>query len=130
MSDRKRILVVEDDKDISRALTVRLRAAGYDVVTAFDGLMGMSTAVKHRPDLAILDVMMPAGGGLDLAERLQNLASTAGTPFIVLTASKRAGLRERAMALGALAFLEKPYDPEALLAEVRRGLGDPAPATA
>ena len=110
-----KILVVEDDQDINRAITLRMRTAGYDVVNAFDALTGMKVAAQEKPDLAILDISMPAGNGLALAERMRNLAATATTPFIFLTASKRGSLRQRAEELGAAAFLEKPYEAEQLM---------------
>ncbi len=124
----KKILVVEDDQAISKALVFRLRSAGYEVVTAFDAIMGMSVAAKEEPDLAILDISMPGGNGLDLAERLQNLAKTACMPFLVITASKKYALRQRALDLGARAFVEKPYDPDKLLSAVREALGEPVEA--
>ena len=121
---KKKILVVEDDKDINRAISIRLRSAGYKVSSAFDGLMGISVAAKESPDLAILDISMPAGNGLDLAERMKMLNQTSNTPFIVITASKRPTLKDRARELGCSAFIEKPYLPETLLAEVKKALGE------
>lgn len=117
-----KILIVEDDHDVSRALAIRLKRAGYDVVAAFDGLGGMISAVKEKPDLVIMDISMPAGSGFDLAERMQSLAQTASTPFIFITASCRPGLRQRAKDLGASAFLEKPYEPNEILYAVERAL--------
>ena len=121
---KKRILVVEDDQAISKALMFRLSSAGYEVISAFDAITGMAAAAKEKPDVAILDISMPGGNGLDLAERMQNLGKTAGVPFIVITASKKYSLRQRALDLGAKAFIEKPYDPGKLLGAVRECLGE------
>ncbi len=123
-----KILIVEDDPDVCRALAIRLRRSGYEVVTAGDGLGGMSAAVKERPDLAILDISMPAGNGFDLADRMQNHGTTAGVPFIFFTASSRPGLREQARKLGAAAFIEKPYEPAELLSSIERALEKSRPA--
>ena len=112
----KKILIVEDDQKIGVALSVRLKAAGYEVVLATDAMAGSSLAVKHKPDLMILDVTMPAGTGLLVAERSQTNPTTAGTPFIILTASKNKVHREKAEELGAAAFFEKPYEADELLA--------------
>jgi DNA-binding response OmpR family regulator len=92
----KKILIVEDDKNIMMALTVRLRNAGYVVLVAFDAVMALGIAIKQRPDLVLLDISIPGGNGFMVAERLQNSTLTAGVPMLFLTASKQPGLRERA----------------------------------
>ena len=122
---KKTILVVEDDKKIVMALTVRLKGHGYDVVAAYDAAMAMSIAMEHRPDLVLLDISMPGGNGFMVAKRLQDEVSTAGVPFIFLTASKQPGLRETARDLGAVGFFEKPYEAEALLAAIDGALSAP-----
>jgi len=114
----KKILIVEDDEKVARALAFRMKAAGFETAIASDGLSGIRSAVNHRPDAIILDISLPAGDGFLVAERIQaNIAHP--MPIIFLTASKRADFRERASNLGAAAFFEKPYEPEALLAAVR-----------
>jgi CheY-like chemotaxis protein len=120
----KRILIVEDDKKIVTALSVRLKAAGYETVAAFDAALAMGQALKSQPDLVLLDISMPGGNGFTVAERLQNSLVTAGTPFIFLTASKQPALRQKAMDLGAAGFFEKPYDADKLLAAIQKALGD------
>ena len=120
----KTIVIVEDDRNIATALGIRLKACGYNVVIAYDAISGVTAAVRARPDLVLLDVSMPGGGGMVVAERLRSLAPTAATPLIFLTASKDPGLRPRAEALGASGFFEKPYDPQDLLASVAVALGD------
>ncbi|HEY7494385.1 MAG TPA: response regulator [Candidatus Tectomicrobia bacterium] len=121
----KKILIVEDDKKIIAALTVRLKAAGYEVLTALDAVMAMRVALKNEPDLVLLDISMPGGNGFMVAERLQNSTVTVGVPMIFLTASKQPEMRQKAMELGAAAFFEKPYEAEALLTAIRQALGDP-----
>ena len=121
-----KILVVEDDKNIALALAVRLRAAGYDVITAPDAVLAVSMALKHAPDLILLDLLMPGGNGFLVAERLQDLEAMLGVPCIFLTASKQPGLREQARRLGAAGFFEKPYDAGKLLAIIRETLEAPA----
>jgi DNA-binding response OmpR family regulator len=116
------ILIVEDDKDIARSLTIRLKAAGYEVVNAFDAVLAMSAATKHRPDLAVLDVNMPGGDGFAVGQRLIDSATTAGVQLIYITASRRPGLREKAAELGAVGFFEKPYDASELVAAIDSAL--------
>jgi DNA-binding response OmpR family regulator len=121
-----KILIVEDDKKIATALAVRLKAEGFEFEIAVDAIMGISAARRLSPDLIILDISMPAGDGFTVAERLRSLNQTMFTPFIFLTASKQPGLKERAMEAGAVAFFEKPYEPEKLLSTIKGALAEAA----
>ena len=117
---KKKILVIDDDPKIVQALQIRLKSAGYEVLTAADGVYGLRLAMEGKPDLVILDIIMPVGGGFSVAYRLREQASE--MPIIFITASKKAGLREMAKNLAAVSFLEKPYEPEELLAAVAKAL--------
>jgi len=121
----KHILIIEDDPNIARSLTVRLQAAGYETSLASDGLSGVHSAVRHRPDLVLLDISLPAGDGFSVAERIQTNIPTP-TSIIFLTASKRPEFRQRATALGAVAFFEKPFETHDLLATIRQSLAQPS----
>ena len=118
-----KVLIIEDDKKIALALSVRLKAKGYEVSIAQDSVTGLNMATRQRPDIVLLDITMPGGGGFLVAERMQNLAGTVGTPVIFLTASKDPSFRKRADELGAAAYIEKPYEPEELLSTIERVLG-------
>ncbi len=117
-----KILIVEDDRKIATALAVRLKAEGFEVEIAMDAAMGITFARRTQPDLIILDISMPAGDGFIVAERLRTIVQTMSIPFIFLTASKQPGLRERAQDVGAVDFLEKPYDAAKLVATVKKAL--------
>jgi CheY-like chemotaxis protein len=119
------ILVVEDDNRIIEILNIRLQAAGYRVSAARDAASAVLMATRLRPDLILLDILLPGDNGLLVAERLQDTAATAGIPLMFLTASSQPGLREQAMALGAVGFFEKPYEAEELLASIEAVLGHP-----
>ena len=121
---RNKILIVEDHCKLAMALAVRLRAAGQEVVLAYDALAGLDSAIKNQPDLVLLDIGLPAGGGLLLAERIQNLVPK-HTPIIFLTASRQPGLRDKAMALGPAGFLEKPFEAGELMAAIQNVLNPP-----
>jgi len=122
MGQKKRILIVDDERDIVKALTIRLRGAGYEVVTAFDGAQGIFMAHKENPDLIILDIRMPAGNGFSVAEKLKQSTNTLAIPVIFLTGSPERNSEEKAMALGVRFYVKKPYDPEELLDAIKRAL--------
>jgi two-component system response regulator ArlR len=117
----KKILIVEDDENIAKALSIRLKNVGYEVSVAPDALTGVENAVKKLPDLVLLDISLPAGSGFTVAERIQSLIPTS-TPLIFLTASKKPGLREQARELGAAAFFQKPYEWDDLLGAIQLAL--------
>ncbi len=119
---RSKILIVDDDFDLRRAINLRLRANNYDVVYAADGLSAMAVAQKEHPDLIILDIGMPAGDGFTVMERLQKSATLACIPMIILTARDPQYHRERALRAGATAFFQKPVENEELLAAIRNAL--------
>jgi len=120
-----KVLIIEDDENISKALEVRLNARGYQISTAFDAVMGIQKALNTPPDAILLDITMPGGNGLTLAERLKASTKTQDVPIIFLTASKQPELRQKAMALGGTAFFEKPYDFNYLLAALRASIEHP-----
>jgi len=122
----KKILIVEDDKRITAALQIRLASSGYTVLTAHNGFDGLKLALAERPDLILMDIMMPVGMGFSVAERLKE-STCAQVPIIFITASKRSCLRRTAEKLGAVGFFEKPYDAGELLGAVDLILGAGTP---
>jgi two-component system KDP operon response regulator KdpE len=127
---KQRILVVDDDPDLVRALRLRLRANNYDITTASDGYSAVASAQKDRPDLIVLDLGLPAGDGFVVLDRLQNIDALAGVPVIVLSARDPQGNEERALKAGAAAFFQKPADNEELLNVIRVSLPPAATAMA
>jgi DNA-binding response OmpR family regulator len=117
-----KILVVDDDSDMRRALHIRLRAHGYDTVFATDGLLAMTTALKESPDLILLDLGLPAGDGFVVLERLQKNTKLSCIPVIVLTARESRANKEKALAAGACAYLQKPAENEELIAAIEKAL--------
>lgn len=118
----KKVLIIEDDKSISLAVGIRLKAMGYTVESAPDAVTAISQARKHQPDVILLDIGLPGGDGFMVAERLQQLNQTAVTPIIFITASKQTGLKERALEMGAVRFLEKPFDATELADAIESAL--------
>lgn len=122
----KKVLIVEDDPDVRLGMNVRLRANHYDVFFAADALSAMTEARKVEPDLVILDLGLPAGGGFVVMERFKGFPALAVVPIIVVSARDVRANRERALKAGAKAYLQKPVDNDELLAVIRQALGEPA----
>ena len=119
---KKRILIIDDEPNFVRMVQLRLEAAGYEVLVAFDGMQGVSAAHKEKPDVIILDIMMPAMHGHRVCEALKKSANTWTIPIIYLTAKGSKEDEELAYKLGAEHFLTKPYEPETLLETIKKAL--------
>jgi len=124
----KSILVIEDDRKIALALTLRLKSAGYEATAANDARTGLDAAVKNPPDLVLMDICLPVGDGFTLSQKIQTLLP-APTPVIFITASKQPGFRQKAEELGAAGYFEKPYEAEELLAAIQAALKSPDPVS-
>jgi two-component system KDP operon response regulator KdpE len=122
----KKILIIDDDKGLLRGLNVRLRATGYNTALATDAVSAISVARKEEPDVIILDIGLPCGDGFTVMQRLMSLASTSATPIIVITGRDPSTTKERALQAGAVAFLQKPFDNDELLAAIQKALGEPS----
>lgn len=113
------ILVVDDDPDIARFVEVNLRSAGYEVAVAGDGEEALERAGAIRPDLVLLDVMMPRIDGFEVAQRLRKNPQTANTSIIMLTAKALSADKVTGLQSGADDYIIKPFDPIELLARVK-----------
>ncbi|MCW5588868.1 MAG: response regulator transcription factor [Legionellales bacterium] len=114
----KSIMIVEDDEKIVEALTIRLKSAGFRVFSALDPVTGLANIVREQPDLILLDLNMPAGGGFLMAERVLRHPQLNPIPMIVITANKQPEARSKAQELGIDYFIEKPFSSEELLTAV------------
>ncbi|MGO8990021.1 MAG: response regulator [bacterium] len=117
---KNKILVVDDEEDMARALNLRLKANGYNVVFASDSVQAFAIANQENPDLILLDIIIPGGGGFVVAERLKQSAATHRIPIIFLTGIP--GGEERAYKLGASGYIMKPYQPEELMEAIHNAL--------
>jgi len=133
--NRKKILVVDDSPVILKALSLKLTANGYDVVTAEDGTGAVSAVRNAKPDLIILDLSFPPdvahGGGLAwdgfaIMTWLQRLEEAKNLPIIVITGGDPEKFKERSLAAGAISFFHKPIDNDGLLAVIREALPEGA----
>jgi DNA-binding response OmpR family regulator len=114
----KKILVVDDDRDVLIGLNARLRNAGYATVFASDALAAVKMARTEAPDLILLDIGLPAGGGFAVLERLRQNAHLSFIPVFVISARDRAEVEKRALDAGARHVFSKPFDHEALLRQI------------
>lgn len=119
---RKKILLVEDDKDTVRAIAIRLKSQGYDLIVAADAIAAVSTARKEKPDLIILDLGLPGGDGFTVIQRVKSNYDLMLVPIIVVSARDPLLTEARALEAGAEAFLQKPVENADLLATVERAL--------
>jgi len=114
--DRRRIAVIEDEQTIAASLAARLRAEGFEVETAGDGLAGVELCARFRPDLVILDLMLPGLDGLEVCRRIQRERSV---PVLMLTARDSELDLEIGLAVGGDDYVTKPFSPRELVARVR-----------
>lgn len=121
-----RILVVDDDRAVRQSLRRCLIFNGYEVNVAADGVEALERIVRQRPDLVVMDVMMPRMGGLETCQRLRELRCT--TPVLLLTAHDGVTAREDGLAAGADDYLAKPFALDDLLGRISTLLGRRTPA--
>ncbi len=122
MTRSRTVLLVDDDPEIVNGAKLRLRAAGYDTVTAHDGEQGVATAIEITPDVIVLDVRMPRKDGLQALQELKQNEATRNIPIIMLSASLVD--QQRALDAGARFFLTKPYAGKSLLDAIETALGE------
>ena len=116
----KKILVVDDERHIVRLVQVNLEKAGYTVLTAYDGVEALEQVGKDKPDMIVLDVMMPRLDGFEVLKKLQADVSTRDIPVIMLTAKAQDADIFRGWSSGVSSYLTKPFNPRELLTFVER----------
>jgi DNA-binding response OmpR family regulator len=108
-------LIVDDDRDFTRKLSLDLERANYKTSIAYDVDQGMRIAREEKPDLIILDLLLPGGGGFTFLKNLKSLVYTQNIPVIVLTAVKDEKYKRQMTEAGVKYYIEKPYDLSLLL---------------
>jgi DNA-binding response OmpR family regulator len=125
-----RILIVDDDPDARDLFNLFLRGNGYETSYAADAYGAIAVARREPPDAVVLDYSLPGGDALVVLERLRRVAALATVPVIVVTAYRHQPFESLALAAGAAGFLEKPLDPQRLLALLEQALAPLVPARA
>ena len=126
MADKKKILVVDDEPDIIKWLTVLFEDNGYEVIAAVDGADGMQKATGNRPDLIVLDISMPKESGIRMYRNLHDSKDLAGVPVIMLTGVSpefERFISTRKQVDKPAAYFEKPVNDQDLLKKVRELIG-------
>ena len=118
-----RVLVIDDEPDVRWLLRLSLERVGHEVILAEDGLRGVAMAQRQRPDVIVLDLMMPVMDGYGVLEALGKDTRKAALPVLVLTAKAIPAEEARVTGAGAKRFLTKPFDPDDLAGELERLLG-------
>ena len=120
----KKILIVDDEKDWIQMLAMRLGHEGYQTEAAFDTVQAMTQAIQLKPDLILLDIMMPAGGGLEALKNIRANFKTFSIPVIVLTARGDKETKEAAEGLGISGYFVKTSSTVELVAKIKEVLGE------
>lgn len=110
----KKILLADDEEDIKTVLKLFLENKGYEVITAFDGLDALDQVKREKPDLVLLDIMMPLVDGFEVCKKIKTDPETAEIPVIMLSAASHAEMVQKGIDLGAVDYLVKPFEPEQL----------------
>lgn len=124
MPKTRKVLIVDDDREIVWGTALRLRSAGYEPLAAFDGRGGIAAARRQHPDATIVDVRMPNMDGLEMIRELKHSEDTRDIPVVILSASLRD--KRRALDAGARFFLTKPCRSADLLEAVTAAIAEPA----
>ena len=120
--DKKTILIIDDEVGLRNLLKFRLVSFGYDVLVAEDGYAGLELARTKKPDLILLDIMMPYFNGIEVCKKLKSDFKTRDVPIVFLSVLAQKEDIEMGKEAGAEFFLTKPYDPEKLNLVIRMAL--------
>jgi len=115
---KKKVLVVEDEPHISKLVTFILEKEGYEVLNAYVGQEGIDIAMKERPNLIVLDVMMPNMDGFEVAEILGEREETKDIPILMLSSATQFRDKMRSVEVGAVDYVTKPFDNDELIQKV------------
>ena len=117
--DKKRILIVDDEPDLVETLSFRLEASGYEVIKADDGQKGLDKARSEKPDLIILDLMLPKLDGYKVCRMLKFDEAYKNIPIILFTARAQEQDKKIGQDVGADGYITKPFEPQVLLAKIQ-----------
>lgn len=120
---KKKVLIADDEEDIKTVVKLYLESKGYDVVTSYDGLDTLDKAKAEKPDLILLDIMMPVINGFEVCQQLKADEETKQIPIVMLSAASQADSVDRALDAGAVDYIMKPFEPPHVEATLKKILG-------
>jgi two-component system alkaline phosphatase synthesis response regulator PhoP len=123
----RKILIIEDDVSTSQFLSYTMEREGYQAITALNGIDGLKKALAEKPDLIILDLMLPGLDGFELCHRLRAYPATADIPVLILSAKAQDADKSAAFKVGANCYIVKPADPAKVVDAVKDMLNQPIP---
>lgn len=123
MADKKKVLVVDDEPDVRQLLLYRLQdVEGFEVIEAHDGIEALRQAKAEKPDIILLDIMLPVMDGYEVCRMLKKDENTKNIPVIMLTAKTMVGDMEKGVCAGAVEYVMKPYDWAPTLNKIKKHL--------
>ena len=117
-----KVLIIEDDRNMVTLLTAALESEQFSAIAAFDGMQGVTLAHSEKPDLILLDLIMPLGGGLAALKNLKKSTHTADIPIIVISGTGDVLMIDDVKTIGIEAFFPKPVDHKELIAKIKEVL--------
>jgi DNA-binding response OmpR family regulator len=123
----KTILIIEDELDTAKLLVKRLRDEGFEVRVAADAYQGTALTQALKPDLIVLDLMLPAGGGFSVLKNIHNIPTLSYIPVVILTGISDEEYKKKVLDEGVEAYIEKPYDHNVLISTIQNILKDRRP---
>jgi two-component system alkaline phosphatase synthesis response regulator PhoP len=121
-NNKKKVLFIDDEREFCRVFKIYFESEGFEVEIAFNGKDGISIAKEFKPDLILLDVMMPVMDGFEVCRRLKAIKELSITPIIFLTCVSHKEAAKKAFTFGALCYILKPLGPATLLTAINRFL--------
>ncbi len=120
----KRVLVIEDNENNMELITFILEAHQFKTLKAATGALGVELALREHPDFIILDIQLPDIMGTEVLQRIRNAETGAGIPIIAVTSYAMAGDREKLLDAGCNGYIEKPIEPDLIIAQIKKFIGD------
>ncbi|HOK08662.1 MAG TPA: response regulator [Candidatus Hydrogenedens sp.] len=120
--DKYKILVVDDEPDVVEFLEKTLKGEGYHVITAYDGISALDLVSTEKPDIVLLDLMMPMMSGYEVCEQIKSNPQTQNIPVICVTSAHTPDARAHSLQVGASDVITKPFYPSELLVRIKRHL--------
>lgn len=115
-----KILVIEDNENNLYLMEFLLTKSGYDVIQAKSGELGVSLALEKKPDMVIMDILLPGIDGLEAARRIRQSETDGKVPIVAVTSYAMAGDKDKVMAAGCTGYIEKPINPETFVSEIEK----------